>query len=169
VTSEPDVFVDPLPGPRPLRPAAPQGSGDEARHASGPLRPLRRLPWSDTAREVWLPLWRQEVASGASIPRFSPQALPALLSDLDSVAKQTRSGVRVLSPEAERRAAVRALALHLAVALADAGCEPGVGAGMRLVLRRGDAEVAPLEVVQELKDGRVTPEAWTRTCEALGV
>lgn len=134
-----------------------------------PDRPLRRLPWEDTAREVWLPLWRAELASGPSLPDFSPRALPALLADLDSVVKHTRSGVRVLSPEAERRAAVRALALTLAVALADAGCEPGVGAGMRLVLRRGAVEVAPLEVVQELKDGRVTPEAWARTCEALGV
>ena len=43
VTSEPDVFVDPLPAPRALRAASPQRPGAEFRHASGRLRPLRTL------------------------------------------------------------------------------------------------------------------------------
>ena len=43
VTSEPDVFVDPLPSPRALQRARPQSPAEAVRHASGRLRPLRAM------------------------------------------------------------------------------------------------------------------------------
>ncbi len=43
VQSEPDVFVDPVPSPVHLKPAAPQSTADTFRHASGRRRPLRQL------------------------------------------------------------------------------------------------------------------------------
>jgi hypothetical protein len=47
VTSQPDVFVDPVPATMPLHAPAPQTAEEAFRHASGHLRPTRTLSASD--------------------------------------------------------------------------------------------------------------------------
>src|SRR5262249_13789082 len=117
----------------------------------GPDKAFERLEWSEVAAQVWWPGVAREVEPVRRYPvHCTPRVLPAALGDVDGIARAVRMGVSAWSPAAERRHAIRCLALQLGACLRDAGFAPAVGPGLRFEMRRGDDVVEPLRTVDDL-------------------
>jgi hypothetical protein len=130
---------------------------------------LNPVGWDAIADAVWLPIWRSVVeANKKGFSRLEPGDVPAALADWEPLARATRNGPAVASPEAERRRVVRLMATWFAVALADRGWTIEAPPGLAVRAVRDGRAVEPFRAVDEYAK-HPDPAAWAAMCDEHGL
>ncbi len=135
------------------------------------VRGLRPLRWEDVGESVYATEWRAVAARHAAwLAQFTAERIPASDRELmhagsDLVAKGESN---VDADECTGRA-VYVISAGLACLLLDRGWKAETGPGQALELANGPERISPSEIVQQLRDARLSPEAWSARCENLGI
>jgi Zn-dependent protease with chaperone function len=129
---------------------------------------LAPLTWSEAAEKVWLPRWRAQIEESPSLRALAPLDLPRVLGDLPSWAAETRRGLALFSPAAEKRRLLILLGAWLTVRLDQRGFRIDALPGEPVRARRGELVVEPLVLVADLAtDWDASAAAWNDLCQAL--
>ena len=131
---------------------------------------LKLLNWCDVGKFVMEPQWKKAVAQNGHL--FSGVAVENLP---DAVHRVREIGAQMSNPKGmlltgEQRAkrAAELLGIALGLALVNCGWEIVTTPG-RFALRCGDKSLNNMRVVDEMVSGKLTAEAWTAQCRALGI
>ena len=114
---------------------------------------LKAVAWGAVVPEVWLPAWREQTRAACFASLTVPE-LARAVTEWEPIARATRSGPAVLSPEAERTRVMRLLSAWLAVALADEGFALTAAPGFPVRARGEERVVEPWTVVRDLASVR---------------
>lgn len=131
---------------------------------------LKPLAWDATGMDVYVPLWRKQVAG--FLPAFGEKAvkdLPGLVKAPQALMElvQNPQGRKLTIPQREARA-MDVLFSALALCLVDHGwkliTQPGV-----LYLESGDSKIQPGETIAAIKAGKLSAQEWEAYCVERGM
>lgn len=124
---------------------------------------LTARTWEAVGPEAVLPALRARHGQAAGQGEPDLSRLPALVARSDEVWAQVRPpGPSVLSPRSARQEGQRVLAGWLAATLSERGFELELRPGAALLLRRGELEVVPEEVVAGLASGELSAVGYAQ-------
>jgi hypothetical protein len=130
--------------------------------------PLGALTWDQAAQKVWLPRWRAQVDETPSLKALSLLELPRVLGDVPFWAAETRRGLALFSPAAERRRLLILLGSWTTVRLDQRGFRIEALPGEPVRARRDDLVVEPLVLVADLaEDWNAAAPRWNALRAAL--
>lgn len=133
-------------------------------------KPLRRASWDERATTVVIPSWTSAVREYASLLQgITAGNLFDSLGRLPQIAPHIRDPKgMLLAPEQRIERARSLLATAVALAMLNNGWKlhslPG-----EFYLERGCEQVNPFDLVFQLSNGTISPEAWTIKCKELGI
>lgn len=131
-------------------------------------RPLRALAWESAGSELWLPRFRERLEPHtAALAKLAPELLPRALARIDEWAARLRTGLALLSPEANRRQVVLLFGTWFAVHLVDHGFELEALPGWPVRAVRSGLVVEPFAEVGALFDGKLDDAAWLARCSVV--
>jgi Zn-dependent protease with chaperone function len=131
---------------------------------------LRPIDWDAVGGEVYLERARGLVsAHGELLGSATAGALDSLVEDLGRLAGALQQREPELPVEHARDYAAALIANGLLVALEDDGWSVEAPPAEPVICRRGADRLAPHVVVDELRDGSLSGEAWHERASALGI
>ena len=131
---------------------------------------LRPIDWDAVGGEVYLERARGLVsAHGELLGPAKAGGLDGLVSDLGRLAGALQQREPELPVEHARDVAAALIANGLLVALEDNGWSVEAPPAEPVICRRGEQRVAPHVVVDELRDGSLSAEAWHERAAGLGI
>jgi heat shock protein HtpX len=131
---------------------------------------LQCVPWDEVGKRVTIPAWKKFTSEYSSaLEGVTAESLPDQIPKL----RQIGSGIRdpkgrLLDPEQRTRRAAQLFAAGLGLALVDNGWTLQSGPGV-FHLQRGQQELNPFLIVEELRSGKLTPQDWIAQCNSLGI
>jgi hypothetical protein len=132
---------------------------------------LKSISWDNVRDEVYLPKWRKLVEANASVLQGVKVAdLPARLMDFKTFSRQFKymSGEDVSWQDAESVGGA-VLGAAMVVLLQGRGAAAQSEHGDALELNLNGVAIQPFNVISELREGKLTPEEWTRMTRELGI
>ncbi|NUP13349.1 MAG: M48 family metalloprotease [Polyangiaceae bacterium] len=133
-----------------------------------PRSTLKPIEWVDAGEEVWLPMWREslELYSGL-FDDARPARLGEFIANAARWASESRKGLAIYSPAAERRHFANACGAWLAVELHRLGFVILALPGAPVLAKRGVQVIEPFNIATDLDKGAMTPAEWRTRCEEL--
>lgn len=131
---------------------------------------LRCVSWNELGIRVTIPAWKKFTAEyAAALEGVTAESLPDQIPKL----RQIGSGIRdpkgmLLDPEQRTRRAAQLFGAGLGLALIDHGWTLQSGPGM-FHLQRGEQQLNPFLIVEQLRAAKLTPQEWLAQCNALGI
>jgi hypothetical protein len=131
---------------------------------------LKCVPWDEVGKRVTIPAWKKFTSEYSStLEGVTAESLPDQIPKL----RQIGSGIRdpkgrLLDPEQRTRRAAQLFAAGLGLALVDNGWTLQSGPGV-FHLQRGQQELNPFLIVEELRSRKLTPQDWIAQCNSLGI
>jgi len=131
---------------------------------------LKPLDWDTCGPEIFIPMWRSEVAPFVPVLQGATlMGLPRLLKDPRSIAEQVRNPPGILLNKSKREArALEILRMALAVSLVEHGWALRMAPAVAY-LERGGVRLAAGEVVGKLKSGAMSAGDWEAFCVKQGI
>jgi hypothetical protein len=131
---------------------------------------LKQLDWDTCGPEIFIPMWRNEVAPFVPVLQGATlMDLPRLLKDPRAIAEQVRNPPGILLNKSKREArALEILRMALAVSLVEHGWTLRMAPAVAYVERDGLRLVAG-EVIGKLRSGAMLPGEWEAFCVKQGV
>jgi heat shock protein HtpX len=132
---------------------------------------IKTIPWEKVREEVYLPKWRKLVAANAELLKgIKAVELPTKVADFKTFSRQFKylSGEEVSWQDAEAVTSAT-VGAALAVLLTDRGVIAKSELGETLEFSLNGENVRPFGAVNELKEGKLTAEDWTRSMQVLGL
>jgi peptidase M48-like protein len=133
-------------------------------------RALNYVSWDDITLRVTIPAWQKAVQTHATVLRGVTTDLL-----LDQIPKLREIGSDIPDPKgmlltaAQRtQRAARLFAAALALMLVQSGWTVQVQPGV-FHMRRGDLELNPFLVLDQMLNGKISREAWLAQCRELGI
>src|SRR5579883_93577 len=131
---------------------------------------LRPVNWSQVAETVIVPSWRSEVREHRAILQG------VRVEDLAGLARSLhRAGAQIpdpkgtlLSPQQRAERAARLYTVAVCLLLLDKGWQLDVQPGMSRMYR-GDDQVEPLDMINNLRNEHASSREWAATCQRLGI
>jgi heat shock protein HtpX len=135
------------------------------------VKDLKDLDWNDAGAKVYLPQWRQITTTHTVVfSGVTATQLPELFKKSKSFREHFQKlAQRGLQDDELLRTLGGAAGCALAVTLAQRGFELSCELGMPIAFRRGDVQLEPFTVIDNLQNGSLTPEAWQRQCVEAGI
>jgi hypothetical protein len=131
---------------------------------------LRPIDWDAVGGEVYLERARGLVsAHGELLGSATAGGLDGLVSDLGRLAGALQQREPDLPVEHARDFAAALIANGLLVALEDSGWSVEAPPAEPVICRRGESRVAPHVVVDELRDGSLSADAWHERAAELNI
>jgi len=148
----------------PVRPA----SGGVVRRLFWP--PLHALAWDQVGMLYVLPVWRGRLEEyGALLGAATVVSLPALARDAPQLGSRIADNGRFGGADGARQAGLQLLTAALGVALAAQGWIVESQPGEPLALCSGPTRFDPVEVVNDMIEGRMDDATWTSWCQEAGL
>jgi heat shock protein HtpX len=143
----------------------------QAMHLFGPeAAELRPVDWDAVGPEVYLERARRLVAAhGELLGEATAGALDEVVDQLGRVAGELQQREPDLEVEHARDFAAALISDGLLVALHEHGWSVEAPPAEPVLCRRGDARVPPHAVVHDLREGRLSREAWRQRARDLGI
>ena len=131
---------------------------------------LKYVPWDEVSTQVTVPTWQQFVTEYAQpLTGVTADSLPDQIPKLREIGSRIRDPKgMLLDPNQRTGRAGYLFAAATALALIRTGWELQVQPG-RSRIRRGDRELNPFDVVNQLMAGKLSREAWAAQCQELGL
>jgi hypothetical protein len=128
---------------------------------------LKPMEWDTAGSEVYVPLWRNEVAKCAwALDALTIYALPTAIANLNQIAGRIPDPPGTLLTREQRAdRAADAIGHALTVALIDHGWKLHFQPGQFYVESESGSKMNPAEVIGELRDGKSNAEKWLQYCE----
>jgi Zn-dependent protease with chaperone function len=131
-------------------------------------RPLRALAWESAGTQLWLPRFQERLEPHASaLAPLTPELLPGAMLRIDEWAGRLRTGLALLSPEANRRHVVRLFGAWLAVHLVELGFELEALPGWPVRAVRAGTVVEPFTEIGALFEGKLDATGWLARCALI--
>jgi len=129
---------------------------------------LSPVDWDAVGQKVYIPMWEEHLKKhGAALKGMTPLDLPALAADPASSSSGLAAAVADL--EEKKRLVFVTVGAALATALQKRGWALAAEPGAEVALRLGDKVVHPFGVIGQLADGKLSADAWRKTCEEAGI
>lgn len=131
---------------------------------------LKCVSWDEVGTRVTIPAWKQFTAEYSSaLQGVTAESLPEQVPRL----RQIGAGIRdpkgmLLDPQQRTNRAAYLFGAGLGLALVDSGWTLHSGPGI-FHLQRGDEELNPFSVMEQLMSGKLTKQDWIARCSALGI
>jgi Zn-dependent protease with chaperone function len=131
---------------------------------------LKCVSWDEVGTRVTIPAWKNFTAEySAALEGVTAESLPDQIPKL----RQIGSGIRdpkgmLLDPQQRTQRAGFLFGAGLGLALLDHGWTLYSGPGV-FHLQRGDEQLNPFFVVEQLMSGKLTRQDWIAQCNALGI
>jgi heat shock protein HtpX len=131
---------------------------------------LKCVSWDEVGTRVTIPAWKKFTAEYcAALEGVTAESLPDQIPKL----RQIGSGIRdpkgmLLDPNQRTQRAGFLFGAGLALALIDHGWTLHSGPGV-FHLQRGDEQLNPFSIVEQLMLGKLTPQVWIAQCNELGI
>jgi Zn-dependent protease with chaperone function len=131
---------------------------------------LQCVSWDEVATRVTFPAWKRFTSEYSSaLAGVTAESLPDQIPKL----RQIGAGIRdpkgmLLDPQQRTNRAAYLFGAGLGVALVEHGWTLHSGPGV-LHLQRGDEQLNPFGVMEQLISGRLTAQTWIARCHALGI
>ena len=131
---------------------------------------LKPTDWDSAAQNVWLPLWRKNVAElGKLLAGQTIGALPELVRTLPQIGAQIPDPPgRLLTREQRADRAYNLLWMALAIRLPEHGWEIHMQPGQFFFVK-GEERVSPPEAVMALRQGKTSSPEWAGWCARHGL
>ncbi len=126
--------------------------------------PLPAISWDSAPQTIWIPLWAMMAARfGDRLSGVTPEQLPALLGDVTALARRFGADGKTVS-DGDQARAVHVVGCALVTALLARGwtLEAPPGAMIRCV--KGQHEIKPYAVVNDLASGALGRDKWLASC-----
>jgi Zn-dependent protease with chaperone function len=133
---------------------------------------LRPVAWDELGPTVMLPSQEKLVQTFAdALNGITAADLPAVLhSPPRALTTQiTQSAEGTPSPADIERAAGTVLGAALLVSLAHRGWTLNTGPGLPVSMRKGDLDITPWQITDQLTNGNLSAEAWRERCQAAAI
>jgi heat shock protein HtpX len=131
---------------------------------------LRQVGWDEIGRTVTIPSWKAAVGEYAPMMQgITAGALPEVVKRLPQMGSKIRDprGM-LLTPQQRSQRAGQLLGMALGLALLEKGWELEAQPG-NFYLHRGAQRINVQALMDELVEGKASPEEWMKTCHELGI
>jgi heat shock protein HtpX len=131
---------------------------------------LRQVGWDEIGRAVTIPAWKAEVGEYAAMMNgITAGGLPEVVKKLPQLGSKIRDprGM-LLTPQQRTQRAGQLLGMALGLALLENGWQLEAQPGS-LFLGKGADRINTSALVDELVEGKVSPEEWRRMCDEWGI
>jgi hypothetical protein len=130
------------------------------------VRSLTPIRWDDVG-SVWLAIWQRHCTEErAALSDITTDGLPIISQDPTAYARR----VRPPKPGMKRIEVLSTvIGAALAVVLARRGWVVDASPGESVAVSADGVVIKPFQVMRDLLDGRMSGEAWRRTCEEAGI
>ena len=131
---------------------------------------LKCVSWDEVGTRVTIPAWKKFTSEYSSaLEGVAAESLPDQIPKL----RQIGSGIRdpkgmLLDPQQRTQRAGYLFGAALALALLDHGWTLHSGPGI-FHLQRGEEQLNPFSIMEQLMTSKLTPQAWIAQCNALGI
>jgi hypothetical protein len=131
---------------------------------------LKCVSWDEVGSRVTIPGWKKFTAEYSSaLMGVTAESLPEQVPKL----RQIGAGIRdpkgmLLDPQQRTNRAAYLFGAGLGLAMIDQGWTLHSGPGV-FHLQRGDEELNPFTVMEQLMSGKLTTQDWIARCKALGI
>lgn len=137
-------------------------------------KPLKRVKWEEKGSSVLVPAWTKFVVEYSSLlTGMTIGNLPESIGKVPEIAPRIRDPKGMLLTPGQRIERARSLlSTALDLALIRSGWILQAGPGDVHLMREGEQEgeqMSPYKLLTQLSDGRITKDAWTSRCAALGI
>ena len=135
-----------------------------------PKNALKRVSWEEGGNKVLIPAWANWVSEYSSLlQEIAADKLFEALGKVPQIARKIRDPEgMLLRPEQRVERARSLLATALGLTLINHGwtlhSRPG-----EFYLSRGDEQLNPHKLIQQLSDGAISREAWAARCTEMGI
>ncbi len=130
---------------------------------------LKPVDWDRVGPQVYIPMWTEAVGKHRSVLQgLTPAGLPDATVDLPRMGRRLGAGDAATKDEAVGRG-ISMLGAALALALHRVGWTILADPGAPVSLRKGDADIEPFRVIEELGQKKLDPDAWRVRCAGLGI
>jgi hypothetical protein len=128
------------------------------------------ISWDKVTEAVWLPFYRKMISHHAKpFSQLVPSALGVASTRIDDWARRLRSGLGLLSPEAEQKKVLSLFGAWLVVTLADAGFRIDATPGRPVRAERNGTSIEPFLLVSKLAKDASARAEWSRLSVELGL
>jgi hypothetical protein len=131
---------------------------------------LRQVGWDEIGQTVTIPSWRAAVGEYAPMMNgITAGSLPEVVKKLPQMGSKIRDprGM-LLTPEQRAQRAGQLLGMALGLALLERGWELKAQPGS-FFLTKGTEQINPPALIEELANGKISPENWMKMCEQFGI
>jgi heat shock protein HtpX len=131
---------------------------------------LKHVGWDEIGRSVTVPSWEQAIAEyGSLLSGITAGSLPEATKKLQQMGAKIRDPKgQLLTPLERAQRAGHLLGVALGLAMLQHGWELEAQPGS-FFLHRGTERVNAVSLVEELLEGKASPEEWAKTCAELGI
>jgi heat shock protein HtpX len=132
---------------------------------------LKPMPWDRVGVEVYIPGWRRYVAEYTPLlTGLTAESLPEAVKNLSQMGSRMRDPKGMLLTRDQRAGrAAGLLWISLAVALIDRGWALHAQPGESFLEHPGLPPLKPVEIVAQLKAGKLTAGDWLAQCQAAAI
>jgi heat shock protein HtpX len=131
---------------------------------------LRQVGWDEIGQTVTIPSWKTAVGEYAPMMNgITAGSLPEVVKKLPQMGSKIRDprGM-LLTPQQRTQRAGQLVGLAFGLALLERGWELEAQPGS-FFLAKGRERINPPELIEELVEGKISPENWVKMCEELGI
>lgn len=131
---------------------------------------LRHVGWDEISETVTIPSWKAAVGEYAPMMvGITAGALPEVVKKLPQMGPKIRDprGM-LLTPQQRAQRAGQLLAMALGLALLEKGWKLEAQPGS-FFLAKGADRINTFTLMDELVEGKVSPENWVKMCDELGI
>ena len=132
---------------------------------------LKPMQWDTSGSEVYVRLWRSEVAKvAADLNSVTIYTLPNTIAKLSEIAGRIPDPPGTLLTREQRAGRAAAVIGHaLTLALIDHGWKLHLQPGQFYVESKNGKKVNPQTVIQELRNGHRKADTWPQYCETIAM
>jgi Zn-dependent protease with chaperone function len=131
---------------------------------------LRQVGWDEIGRTVTIPSWK------AAVGEYAPMMVGITAGSLPEVVKKLpQMGAKIrdprgmlLTPQQRTQRAGQLLGMALGLALLEKGWELEAQPGS-FFLGKGADRISTSALMEELVEGKISPENWVKMCDELGI
>ena len=129
------------------------------------------IVWEDVASAVYIEQWTNLIRErGAWLEGITPASMPEVVKDLRPLAYNYQKVIGKLPPgEAFQQIVSMSLGASLAVHLSKGGWILNPRPALGFIMRKDEREITPFSILPRLASGDLSPEAWRRQCEEMGI
>lgn len=140
------------------------------RHLRPGTPPLRELAWDQVGAQFVLPFWRQVIQeNGPLLGAATVIDLPALAAVAAALGHRIPDASDACGEDWARQAGVRLLRAALGVALAGQGWTVESQPGEPITLGFGPTAIRPVEIIDQMAEGRFDTADWASWCQEMGL